>query len=448
MLKYLVLTAFASLTLAAPNVTLGNITVTGVENGTLHKFLGIPYALPPVEDRRFRPPLNITSYNQSFDATQYGFTCIAQNSTPSSDFVRNVGNLIGFLVGDDNQPKTPQSEDCLTLNVVKPANATKDSQLPVVVWIYGGGFQSGSTISYDNTSTSIVQRSMEVGHPVIFVSMNYRATAFGFIASQEVANAGAGNLGLRDQRSALQWVKNFIGEFGGNSSRVTLWGQSAGAISASLQMLAYDGVTGDLFHGAFMESGAPTPVGNMSQGQPYYDQLVRATNCRQQNDTLACLRQAPLANLTAGISQTPGLWSYQSLVLAWMPRADGDFLTDNPQRLVKQDKVAKIPFVSGNVDDEGTLFAQSSLNVTSDQAFQEYVKTFWLPNASDDQISQVVKDYPQDPSDGSPFNTSIASAVTPQYKRMAAFQGDATFQAPRRYFLHQRVGKQPTWSYS
>jgi carboxylesterase type B len=155
-----------------------------------------------------------------------------------------------------------------------------------------------------------------------------------------------------------------------------------------------------------------------------------------------------------------------------MPRADGVFLTDHPQKLVSADKVARIPMVSGNCDDEGTLFSQSSTNVTSvsphlhtyflptlpsalltmhthsnDGEFHTYVQTLWLPNATDAQLSPLYDAYPSDPSDGSPFNTSIASAITGQYKRIAAFQGDAVFQAPRRYFMRQRVGKQPIWGF-
>jgi len=212
-------------------------------------------------------------------------------------------------------------------------------------------------------------------------------------------------------------------------------------------MLAFDGDAQGLFHAAFMQSGAPIPVGNITGGQSHYDALVNSCGCSGQNDTLSCLRNTSLSNLTDAINESPGLFAYQSLVLAWLPRADGVFLTDEPQRLVREDKVAKVPMVSGNVDDEGTLFAQSSTNVTSDDEFREYVKSVWLPNASETMLDRLYDAYPSDPSDGSPFNTSFVSAITPQYKRMAAFQGDAVFQAPRRYFLKQQAGKQPVWSY-
>jgi acetylcholinesterase len=142
------------------------------------------------------------------------------------------------------------------------------------------------------------------------------------------------------------------------------WGQSAGAISVSLQMLTNGGNTEGLFRAAFMQSGSPIPVGDITRGQPYYDFLVEHTNCTGSSDTLACLRAAPYDQLQAAIDSTPSLFSYQSLALAWGPRADGYFLTDDPQKLVQQGQVARIPFVSGECDDEGTLFSLSQVNVT------------------------------------------------------------------------------------
>ncbi|TFK24286.1 carotenoid ester lipase [Coprinopsis marcescibilis] len=430
-----------------PIVTLDQATVIGVQNGTVEKFLGIPYAEPPVGDLRFKLPVNISSYEQGINATEYGFTCISQNSTTNSDLIDVVGSIAGDIIGH-NQTHTAQDEDCLTVNVIRPSNI--NGSLPVLVWIYGGGFEGGSSVQYDQMTTSIVSQSVEIGKPLVLVSMNYRVSAFGFISSQEVQRANVSNIGLYDQRAALHWVKRYISAFGGNSSHVTIWGQSAGAISASLQMLAFDGNSEDLFHAAFMQSGSPIPVGNITGGQPYYDFLVSNTGCSGSNDTISCLRDVPLSNLTEAINQTPGLFSYQSLVLAWAPRVDGVFLTDLPQRLIRKDKVAKIPVVSGNVDDEveqNLISSQYTILCMSDQEFREYVSTIWLPGASPQELEPLWEAYPSNPADGSPFNTSFVSAITPQYKRMAAFQGDTVFQAPRRYFLHQQAGKQPVWSY-
>ncbi len=99
------------------------------------------------------------------------------------------------------------------------------------------------------------------------------------------------------------------------------------------------------------------------------------------------------------------------------------------------------------MDDEGTLFAFSSLNVTTNDQFREYLNSTYLVGVPDQDISRILELYPSDPDAGSPFNTSSRYDITPQYKRSAAFQGDAVFQAPRRFFIQQRAGRQPIWSY-
>ncbi|KAH6874981.1 carotenoid ester lipase, partial [Coprinopsis sp. MPI-PUGE-AT-0042] len=428
MLPFLLLSLALGALAQNPTVRLDQATVTGTRlDGKIDKFLGIPFAQPPVGDLRFRLPVKIDSYNESFDATQYGDTKFATLFQPAAP--------------------TPQDEDCLTLNVVRPAGIAANASLPVLVWIYGGGFAAGSTVEFDGIVTSVVNRSIALEKPVVLVSINYRVNAFGFLASQEVADEGTGNFGLQDQREALRWIQRYIGAFGGNSSHVTMWGESAGAISAGLQMVANNGTDEGLFHAAFMQSGAPVPLGDLTGGQPYYDDLVNATGCSGQNDTLSCLRSVPIANLTEGINQSPGIFAYQSVAIPWAPRADGTFLTDNPQRLVEADKVVHIPTVCGGVDDEGTLFAGSTVNVTTDTEFETYVKTIFFPDASEEDLEPLWKAYPSNTSEGSPFDTLYYNAVTPQFKRMAAFQGDVLFQAPKRFFLQHQAGKQPTWSY-
>jgi len=147
------------------------------------------------------------------------------------------------------------------------------------------------------------------------------------------------------------------------------------------------------------------------------------------------------------VNNTPSIFSYHSLSLAWLPRVDDVFLTDDPQQLVLQGSVANVPFITGDCDDEGTIFSFSNLNVTTDSEFLTYIHTYYTPSASVDEVKQVLDLYPQDPACGSPFNTSDQNALTPQFKRLAAFQGDAIFQSPRRFFLQERAGKQETWSF-
>lgn len=147
--------------------------------------------------------------------------------------------------------------------------------------------------------------------------------------------------------------------------RIRSWGQSAGAISVSLQMLANGGNNEGLFRGAFMLSGSPMPVSDITHGQPFYDALVAETGCQGAADTLECLRQVPYNTLTNAINQSPSLLSYmvrvhsslvmtraadeclQALNFAWQPRVDGKLFTDDFQNLVSQGHVANIPFVTG-----------------------------------------------------------------------------------------------------
>ncbi|KAF7350022.1 COesterase domain-containing protein [Mycena venus] len=376
-----------------PTIILDNGAFTGVATTPdTQSFLGIPSAQPPCAlFFSFHSHIRLINYRR----VAMGPACPQQTA------------VVPILTG-------------LTLNIIKPANATADSKLPVVLWLFAGGFEFGTPARYNGVP--IVQRSIAMDQPIIYVSINYRVSAFGFLGGKQVRKAGVGNLGLHDQREALRWVQN--------------WGESAGAISVSLQMLANGGDTEGLFRAGYMQSGSPVPVGPFENGQKYYDDLVAQTGCSGAADTLACLRTVPYGKLKAAQDASPFFLSYQSLVLAWLPREDGIFLTDQPQRLVQQGKVANVPFIVGNCDDEGTLFSLSTLNIT-----------VWAPSAGQDTVAALATAYPSELAQGSPFGTGILQALTPQFKRLAAFQGDAVFHAPRRFFQQARSGKQDQWAY-
>ncbi|KAJ7464059.1 carotenoid ester lipase precursor [Mycena latifolia] len=431
--------------LAAPTVVLDSGTFHGTaSSSTTQSFLGIPFALPPTGDRRFRLPAPIPAYSGTFTATSSGPACPQQaialpilTGLPAQVIQYIMNTIFGILY--------PSNEDCLTVDVIRPTSATPTSKLPVVVWIFGGGFALGSTTSYNGLP--IVQRSIKMDEPVIYVSMNYRVSAFGFLASKEVRDAGVGNLGLQDQRQALRWVQKYITSFGGDPDKVIIWGESAGAISVSLQMLTNNGDNEGLFRGAFMESGSPIPVGPIEHGQKYYDAIVQQTGCSGSADTLACLRTVPYAKLKAAQDASPFIFAYTSLVGPWLPREDGVFLPENPQRLVQQGKVSNVPFVTGDCDDEGTLFSLSTLNLTTDADFLGWVSQVWLPEASTARVQSIEAHYTSDITQGSPFGMSILDALTPQFKRIAAFQGDGVFHAPRRFFQQHRSGQQKQWGF-
>ncbi|RPD56081.1 carotenoid ester lipase precursor [Lentinus tigrinus ALCF2SS1-7] len=429
---------------ASPTIQLDQGTFVGTSDGVTSKFLGIPFGKAPVGDLRFNLPVAVDPYNGTHTATSFGPACPQQ----AFDFPELSGlaeDAVDFIVNSIYQVITPSAEDCLSVNVVIPAGTKPGAKLPVAVWIFGGGFEIGGPDIYDGGV--IVKRSIELDEPVVYVSMNYRVSAYGFLASKEVKDAGVGNLGLQDQRLALRWVQKYISAFGGDPAKVTIWGESAGAISVALQMLTNGGDTEGLFRGAFMQSGSPIPVGDITSGQGDYDKLVVETGCSGAADTLQCLRGVPFATLKAAVDKSPGIFAPQSLRLTWLPRADGKFLPDAPQKLVQQGSVANIPFVTGDCDDEGTLFSLATLNITTEAGLRDYIVDNYIPELSESDLDQLLKVYPADITQGSPFGTSILNALTPEFKRLAAMQGDLVFQAPRRFFLQNRSSKQSTWSF-
>ncbi|KAJ6617668.1 carotenoid ester lipase precursor [Mycena sp. CBHHK59/15] len=413
----------------SPTVALQYATFQGVNDGNLTKFLGVPFAQPAL---RFELPKPPTLLHGVQNATAFGAACPQQALSPLS------------------VPFTPPnysaiSEDCLTLNVFKPSPADSHSKLPVFVWIYGGGFELGN--SADTDVRPVVERSIATGEPVIVVTPNYRVSAFGFLGGKEAGSAGITNLGLRDQIFALQWVQQHIAAFGGDPNRVVIGGPSAGAISTGMLLLSNDQHSSALFRGAFMLSGSPISTGSVADGQPYYDELVTANNCIGSRDTLDCLKRVPFDSFMATVNNTINLFSYSSIANIWRPRVDGDVIVQDPLISVSEGLYAKIPIMTGDSDDEGTLFSFSNTNVTTNAEFLAYVQSNYLPTSTPSQIEKIGVLYPDDPTQGSPFDTGSANQLTPEFKRLAAFQGDFTFTGVRRFFLEHASTRQDAWSW-
>ena len=190
--------------------------ISGRTDGDLHVFLGVPYAAPPVGDLRWRPPQPVQRWDGVRACRDYGPAC------------PQPGGMIAGVLGVGET-----SEDCLYLNVWTPARSPDDG-LPVMVWIHGGGFTSGSASQSLYDGASLARRG------VVVVSVNYRLGAFGFLAhpalSAESADGVSGNYGLRDQVAALEWVRDNIAGFGGDPERVTAFGESAGGMSVAYLM--------------------------------------------------------------------------------------------------------------------------------------------------------------------------------------------------------------------
>ncbi|CAK7213773.1 hypothetical protein SEUCBS140593_001958 [Sporothrix eucalyptigena] len=398
-----------------PTVTVVNGSYTGLYNTHYDQdfFLGMPYAQPPVGDLRFRvaQPLD-TTWNGTRNATQYSYECYGYSS---DDWV--LGN--------------PVSEDCLTINVVRPHGISEQDSLPVAFWIYGGGFTAGGSLDPRYNLSYIVQQSVEMDTPMIGVSINYRVQAWGFLHSQELVNENSTNMGLRDQRLGLHWVQENIAAFGGDPKRVTIWGQSAGAESVGYHLVAYGGRDDGLFARALSESGTPvasTAYWNVTEWQPVYDAVVNATNCSGAADSLSCLRNVPAATLNNVFNSTT------VKAATFIPVIDGDIVQRSGAQQLLDGDFVKVPYLLGTNFDEGTQFTRGVIN-TTDQ-FLAYIKTFG-PN---DTVAETLAAlYPDIPAIGIPATLDgrppESEWVTygKQWKRAAAFTGDLKEQSVRRF---------------
>ena len=212
-------------------------SIKGLREGNIRVYRGIPYAKPPVGELRFAPPRDAEPWNGELDCARFGFQC------PQAP----------VFTGDE-----PFSEDCLTLNVWTPARPGEDAWLPVFVFIHGGGFAAGSGSFPMYNGASFAEKG------VVAVTINYRLGAFGFFASRETVEryGTTGNWGILDQIKSLEWVRDNIAAFGGDSGNVVVGGESAGSICVSA--LLTSPLAKGLFRGAIMESGAVLSLREMS----------------------------------------------------------------------------------------------------------------------------------------------------------------------------------------
>ncbi len=350
------------------------IVATNAQNQQSHAYLGIPFAKPPVDDLRWKPPVALDSLpGDPFQATQLGDQCIQ----PS-------GELSGFA----------GSEDCLYLNVYRPSDSTK-TDLPVMVWIPGGGFIVGQG------GEPVMEGTALVNQDVVLVTMNYRLGSLGYLRYTDEQAGIGGNFGIQDQQLAMKWAKDNIGNFGGNPQQITLFGESAGAMSTGLHLFSVP-ESNDLFQAAIMESNIMSPPFNSAAkaseyGRDFVDLLCGAYSgsdpCPASGEWLRSLTTEQVAqsqNLTLPSGGLTGLLTLgMTLGMSWAPTVDVAPITGQPIEGYHPGNDPK-PYAFGVNHNEGVFFLPAPSTMTPAQFDQAMTVTFGAKNL------KKIKSYSED----------------------------------------------------
>jgi para-nitrobenzyl esterase len=316
-----------------PVVETSSGAVRGARVRDVAVFQGIPYARPPLDDLRFRAPDAPAAWTGIREASTYGPVC------PQPQ------DMVGSLLGFESQPA---SEDCLTVNVWTPS--VDGARRPVLVWIHGGAFVVGSGSRALTDATELARRG-----DAVVVSCNYRLGAFGFLSLAEHGGDAIGavpNVGLLDQVAALEWVRREIGAFGGDPDAVTVFGESAGAISVAA-LLAMPQAEG-LFRRAILQSGSANFVAPRPRAAAVADAVLRELDIAPQR--LADLRRVPAervleAQIRVMMAPPPNTGG-----LTFQPVIDGTVLPADPFERVRDGCARDVALLIGTTLDELKLF--------------------------------------------------------------------------------------------
>src|SRR5580692_7130154 len=332
----------------------GSVEGSTSTDGKVQIFKGVPYAAPPVGALRWKEPQPVPSWQGVRKATEFGARCMQ-------------GNVFGDMVFRDAAP----SEDCLYLNVWTP-NASPGAKLPVMVWIYGGGFQAGATSEPRQDGEALAHKG------VVIVSMNYRLGIFGFFSHPELTKESphhaSGNYGLLDQAAALQWVRKNIAAFGGDPDNVTIFGESAGSFSVCALMASP--TSKSLIHRAIGESGAffgrtlsAKPVAESEQDGVKFGASIGA-------DTLEKLRAMNSQETLDAASKDKNLFRFG-------PNIDGYFFPESPSEIFAKGHQAHIPLLAGWNHDEGNYHMFFGTDAPTKENFAKKARETYSEKAPD-----------------------------------------------------------------
>lgn len=367
----------------------------------VRSFKGIPFAAPPVGDLRWREPQPVKKWAGVRQAGEFGPRCM-QRTNPAADYWFRGNGM---------------SEDCLYLNVWTPAKSGRE-RLPVLVYIFGGGFQNGDGSEPRYDGGNMAAKGM------VAVTVNYRLNIFGFFSHPELTGESphhaSGNYGLLDQAAALQWVQKNIAAFGGDPKRVTIAGESAGSISVSALMASP--VSKALIHGAIGESGAlisTLPPRSLAETEKDGRQFAAAAGA----DSLKALRALTAEQIQEAAAKGPGM--------RFRPNLDGYFLPKLLKDIFAAGEQAKVPLLAGSNTEEQGARAVLGANAPTPESFAGAVRKLYGAHAD-----EVLKAYAAStPEEVLQAATDLASA---------RFIGHGTWKWTE---LQMQTGGRPVYRY-
>ncbi|KAI0838353.1 carboxylesterase family protein [Hypoxylon sp. FL0890] len=400
-----------------PIVEDGGVTNIGTYSDGVESFHNIRYGQDTAGQRRFKPPVPF-SYGPGFrvNATQAGAACPQVLGNPLPQFHGIYGNV------------TKISEDCLTVRVTRPLNTSAHAKLPVMVYLYGSGYEFGSI--YDEVAynpVNFVKLDESKGLPVIYVAINYRVGIFGFAASDPLRDEGSLNVGLLDQYLGLQWVRDHIESFGGNPKDVTLFGQNVGWANIQLQLTAFGGNSESLFNRAILQSGPTISGVGLTAGitDNSTAQVTRAVNCTSQNgqEELSCLRALPMDTLNKAAIEYADTFSSLGGFGTFRPTAPSAFIPDVPSVLLHNGSFRKdVDILIGWNENDGSIFVPPNTNGT--EGFNATIKALF-PGLSNISFHNLTELYP-----ASNFSDDAEGGTDRNFFRASQVVRDAYFACP------------------
>ncbi|KAK7040538.1 Alpha/beta-hydrolase [Favolaschia claudopus] len=411
-------------------------------------FKGIRYAGPA---QRFAPPTPMTSSNVSFvdleakDALEFGDDC------PQPPILVTAGIPWGPPLGGRKQ-----NEDCLFINLWRPADniTPQRKKLPILVYIHGGGYFFGAGSEWNGTA--LVRRSMAIGKPFIFVTFNYRLGVLGFLGSAQVP-AEVLNIGLQDQRAALRWIQDNAESFGGDPSKITIAGESAGGNSVHMHLLYPD--SKKTFRGAISSSCtslcSATPACEWhDRPGGAYNMLGNLTGCGSEVASFECLRNLPFDTFWPLALQTyrsPG-GGFPPWVTCKGP--PGSLIDEYPAQKVMEGDFLDVPLITGTTRNEGNLLIGTAFLELNPQPATLDEENFYLiaflasqatnsRNVSQETLNKIVVELYS--------NVTETNSNSSLYNRATQLATEYAFLAPQRLFLEaalaKRKGRQNLWVY-